>query len=829
MNQVLKVKLRFAGESNTQRPNGRNLRVHSETSIERINSICDDLNTVLRFYKNSPKFLKKILIDVNYNDIIAKSNRIQALLKPSGKKPNDIVVGARFSEAPEGEENHIITYYVDEETIEKTIENLNVVKRFLEDKLNGKATAKNFNEPKNKLNYEGYNLSKSRIRDIIVDCSVIESLSVPHISGAPDKDSFLVTFYKTELPIAKLFEKLKIDNLKYQYYFYGDDTISVSKGLYDFLESNVPYLISMVSSDFSKITLKDLHQEYGKEDIIIPDPINEPTIGVIDTLFDESVYFEKWVDNTDYLDEIEKLMDQGKERNHGTAISSIIVDGPRLNPWLDDGCGRFKVRHFGVCAEKISTVRLVKKIKEIVENNPDIHVWNLSLGTDDEVSKNFISYDAAVLDELQSQKNIIFVISGTNDNRDIKNGILKVGSPADSLNSIVVNSVRRDGTPASYSRKGNILSFFNKPDVCYYGGDFNERIKVYTSDGEIYEYGTSFAAPWISRKLCYLIDVVGLPREVAKALIIDSAAGWDYKRVTYKKKDLMGYGIVPIDIEKILSSESEEIKFVVYGTSQSYKTTNYAIPVPRDDENKYNDFGVDELVGGYFANMMATIKKGVSFPLFDSISSDVVSAVIDTKILDLSKTDKEIIRHAGVANNILSTLPTLEKASVDEILSFKREMKKPLDNFRIAIYGFSEKISSMPWDDDFKYDCLKLYDTEVVPRVNEINELSSETSVLKNFGKRVLEDEEARKRLGYFGAAGLSTTITTGTNIVSALEILENMIKMGSKIGLAATGITAFLKTADLLNKAHEDVKEKKKEMQKNVMYYYYKASDKIR
>ena len=57
MNQVLKVKLRFAGESNTQRPNGRNLRVHSETSIERINSICDDLNTVLRFYKNSPKFL----------------------------------------------------------------------------------------------------------------------------------------------------------------------------------------------------------------------------------------------------------------------------------------------------------------------------------------------------------------------------------------------------------------------------------------------------------------------------------------------------------------------------------------------------------------------------------------------------------------------------------------------------------------------------------------------------------------------------------------------------------------------------------------------------
>ncbi len=587
MNQLLQVKLRFSNESNSQRPNGRNLRANAETSMEKIDSICDDLRTVLRYYKNSPKFLENILVDVNYNDIIAKSNRIQALLKPPGKKTNDMVVGARFSDAPEGEENHIITYYLDEATIEMTIENLSVVKKFLHDKLNGKATAKNFNEPDNKLDYDGYKLAKSKIRDIIVDCSVIESLSVPHVSGAPDKDSFLVTFYKTELSVAKLLEKLKIDDVKHQYYFYGDDTISVTKSLYDFLESNVPYLISMVSSDFSKITLNEINKEPVKEKISIPDPQNEPTIGVIDTLFDENVYFGKWVENTDYLDEIEKIMERGKERNHGTAISSIIVDGPRLNPWLDDGCGRFKVRHFGVCAEKISTVKLVRKIKEIIANNSDIHVWNLSLGTDDEVSKNFISYDAAILDELQAQKNIIFVISGTNDNRSEKNGVLKVGSPADSLNSIVVNSVRRDGTPASYSRKGNILSFFNKPDVSYYGGDYNERIKVYTSNGETDEYGTSFAAPWISRKLSYLIDVVGLSREVAKALVIDSAAGWEYKLGNYRKKDIMGYGVVPIDIEKILSSESEEIKFIVYGTSQSYKTTNYAIPVPRDDDNKY--------------------------------------------------------------------------------------------------------------------------------------------------------------------------------------------------------------------------------------------------
>lgn len=241
----------------------------------------------------------------------------------------------------------------------------------------------------------------------------------------------------------------------------------------------------------------------------------------------------------------------------------------------------------------------------------------------------------------------------------------------------------------------------------------------------------------------------------------------------------------------------------------------------------YNDFGLEELTGGYFANLLGTIKHGTSFPLFDNISTNIVRAVINNEIIDFGKIDKEIIRHAGIANSILSTLPTLEKASVDEILDFKNEMRVPLDNFRKAIFDFSQKITSMPWDDDFQYECLKLYDTEVLPQINEINALSSETSVLKNFGSQILADEEERRKLGYVGA-GLITTITTGSNITGALGILEKLIQTGSKIGLTAASVTAFLKTVDLLNRANKDVKEKKNLIKNNVMYYYCKASKKI-
>ena len=81
---------------------------------------------------------------------------------------------------------------------------------------------------------------------------------------------------------------------------------------------------------------------------------------------------------------------------------------------------------------------------------------------------------------------------------------------------------------------------------------------------------------------------MGLSREVAKALIIDSAAGWEFKQTNYKYQNIIGYGIVPIKISSILESDNSEIKFVVQGIANTYYTSNYGIPIPKEDENKTN-------------------------------------------------------------------------------------------------------------------------------------------------------------------------------------------------------------------------------------------------
>ena len=586
MNNLLTIKMKFNGEKNLSKPGARNLNKSRKTESNIMKKLVEDLQNVLKYFDLNNKYIKDILIDVYYNDIISKSGRMNELLKISGDC-NDTIVGARFSDEVEGEENHIITHYVSKQVIDEAIQKLRIAISFLDNELGGTATSENF-DSEIPLNYSKYGLSKSKIRDIIIDCSVIKGFGVPTINPTNNNGQMIITFYQTELDIYKLLAELEIDGRSLYYSPAGKNSIAVSQETFNVLLKKVPYLISMAATDISKIEV-DKSYIKSKDEFNIPKPTNEPTIGVIDTLFDNSVYFCEWVDYHETLTPIEEMIKNSDHYIHGTSVSSIIVDGPTLNPWLDDGCGRFKVRHFGVCPGTISSSSLVRKIESIVVNNLDIHVWNLSLGTSEEVSKNFISYDGSALDELQQKYNIIFVVAGTNDNRSNPKEpkTIRVGAPADSINSIVVNSVKRDGTPASYSRDGKILSFFNKPDVSYYGGDFDERINVYSSEGLDGQFGTSYAAPWISRKMCYLIDVLGFSRELAKALLIDAAAGWEFKQTNYKLQNIIGYGIVPKKIDNIVNCDNSEIKFTLIDVSKTYKTSNYAIPVPRDEEKSF--------------------------------------------------------------------------------------------------------------------------------------------------------------------------------------------------------------------------------------------------
>lgn len=570
MNKVLTLKGKFEQRKRNNQPGAPNLPKNSTVDSHKLKSLIADLIEMQRYWKNRT-LLPKMLISAYYIKVAAKSNRIQGFFDYDNIDPSETIVGAKFND----DHCHIITYFVSPEAVSKSIDNAEKSLKILNAYFNGEVNDEIFNDKNifKSINFDKYEISKTKFQKFIVDSYYLNKFDV-ETANIPEQRSAIVTLYDTGESVITLLKRMGIK--VYNERLLDNGTVLLDKDSVALLMQRAPYLVSMATKDISELAASDFINLDNQVTATIPDPSTEPTIGVIDTLFDKNVYFHKWVSYSQLIDPNITVVPQ--DYSHGTEVSSIIVDGPSLNPTLDDGCGRFKVKHFGVATHrKFSSFSVIKAIQEAVTKNPEIHVWNLSLGSNAEVNRNFISAEGSALDKIQYEHNILFVIAGTN--KDEFDTIKRIGAPADSINSVVVNSVGKDKQPTKYSREGIVLSFFTKPDASYYGGDRKNPMRTVNSNGEAYVAGTSFSAPWIARKLAYMIEVLGLSREIAKALLIDSAIGWN-KEQSHKMLSLRGNGVVPVRIEDILSSDDDEIKFVIEGRSEMWDTYTYSLPVP---------------------------------------------------------------------------------------------------------------------------------------------------------------------------------------------------------------------------------------------------------
>lgn len=569
MNNVIELKgKRFVQES--KKGNGGGAAINSKVVVtnNHVKKLQSKLQSLREFWMNEDKPFSGILISVHYNKIVAKTNRISGLFK--GDQSNYAIVGAKFNTE---KTKHIITYFLEDADIEDSIKLLENVSKVLTIYFTDGISKEVFEQKIlfDRIDFKKYFLSKTLFRQIVADVSYIDDFEV-EMARKHDKES-IITLFDIGVDVKSVFNKIGIDILSSR--ILDNRTVYLDENQMNLLYEKAPYLVAMATENLSDLSPDDFIEEYESDITSIPNPGIEPTIGVIDTLFDKRVYFSKWVEYHDMVDD--NIPKGQNDYRHGTAVSSIIVDGPKMNPWLDDGCGRFKVRHFGVAAgAQFSSFTIIKLIKTIIESNKDIKVWNISLGSNQEINDNFISAEAAVLDQIQYENDVIFVVAGTNKSREDVN---KIGSPADSINSMVVNAVTKSGLSTKYSRKGLALSFFAKPDVSYYGGSEEQYIQVCEPLGATFVAGTSFAAPWIARKLAYLIDVLGLNREIAKALIIDAARGWN-DAPTPEEVALYGHGIVPIKITDIIQTPEDEIRFLVTDVSEKWNTYNYHFPIP---------------------------------------------------------------------------------------------------------------------------------------------------------------------------------------------------------------------------------------------------------
>ncbi|ABJ62349.1 S8 family peptidase [Leuconostoc mesenteroides] len=577
MNEILTLTgKRFEQRKSNGIPMGVNVPTGAIIKLIHIKNLYAELQKIQSFWNNE-HVINGALINVQYYKLVAKSNRASAFFKNGKHVPNETVVGARFNEQ---KNKHIITHFVSMDVLKKTIEKLNEVIKIFENEIAGESLSKEEFEDRSAfdtINFSQYTVKVTEFKHFLKDSCFIEKLfvdmQVNNISGTS-----IVTLYDVNLDLKNMLSKLGIHISSDR--IMNKTTVLLDEQYVKILFDKAPYLVSMAVKDINQMAPYKSMPLSNDGLFHLPSPKDEPTIGVLDTLFDPKVLFSEWVE---FHDEISDQISKNPiDYRHGTSVSSLIVAAPDLNPNLDDGCGHFKVRHFGVALAKgFNSFEIIRKISHILETNSDIKVWNLSLGSNDEIRDNFISAEGSILDELQYKYDVIFIIAGTNQ-VNVHKELQKIGAPADSLNSIVVNSVDFSKKSANYSRQGIVLSFFTKPDVSYYGGGNGDFIKVIEPLGLADVTGTSYAAPLISRKVAYLIHVMGLSREVAKALIIDSAIGWNQNK-SFNELALIGHGIVPISISEVLETPEDEIKFMISDVSEKYDSYNYNFPVPIKD------------------------------------------------------------------------------------------------------------------------------------------------------------------------------------------------------------------------------------------------------
>lgn len=217
---------------------------------------------------------------------------------------------------------------------------------------------------------------------------------------------------------------------------------------------------------------------------------------------------------------------------------------------------------------------------------------------------------------------------------------------------------------------------------------------------------------------------------------------------------------------------------------------------------------VDGCVSEYFGYLMKSVKT--SLPLFDEASNELMRTAVKSKIINLSESEKRKITHAGVSDNLLQRLPSFDVASVDEILDIRKELNHALVRFRSKVIAYSENIQVLPWDDDFEHECSTLYYQEIAPAVLEIDELTKENGFLKNLVGKVADDGKFLKSAG-----GLVIGVAAAGVIPSLAQAISTDTAM-----LAAGGAWATTKIAA----AYKEYQEKKREIAKKDLYFYYKA-----
>ena len=279
--------------------------------------------------------------------------------------------------------------------------------------------------------------------------------------------------------------------------------------------------------------------------------------------------------------------------DHGTGVCGIILHGNIAGksgaslpiPKVSINC--YRVLPLSNYNDN-ELYEVIDTIENIVPNERDTRLYNLSIGPVGAIVDDSISRFTYVLDRLTysvdpDEVNPLFSIAVGNDG-DLVYPLNRIQAPSDMVNGLGVGAYTFDNNGrkirAPYScigegREGGKI----KPDILDFGGNYDHPFIVASNNSKKVsgEMGTSFASPLAVHKIGSLMaQSQNISPHLGRALLIHTA---EYDK--NQTKQHQGFGFCQSDIDNILTCGDNDVTLIYSGSLMTSQTVKLPIFAPR--------------------------------------------------------------------------------------------------------------------------------------------------------------------------------------------------------------------------------------------------------
>jgi len=469
------------------------------------------------------------------------------------------------------------------------------------------------------------------------------------------------------------------------------------KGLKD-LVYNYPFVFEVSETD--DITGVDCETDKEGDveiEIIAPDK-DFPEVAIIDSgIMEGHKYIAPAIisaNSKSYILGDVSTADQVGNGGHGTRVAGAIlypygisnIERPYQLPCF--------IRNLRVLDHnnKLTHKLPAELMTQIVEDNPDCKIFNLSINSNAPSRLKHMSSWAATIDTLINKNKVLFLISAGNLSRDvirryISGGInypdylddqnCRIANPAQSSFAITVGSVNHhifddenfkslglEDEISPFSRIGSGIWGMIKPDVVEYGGGLAlskignvvsikdvlspELIRSTMHGGSAIGndiVGTSFSTPKVSYIVSQLLKLY--PDEdinLLRALVVQGARlpNIFFENPTVKSIKSFGYGIP--SLERVTKNTNQRVTFYNTGLIKAKKGHIYSLNIPEFLRSPVEEYDIlIEVTLSYTAKVRRTRQKIKSYlsSWLDWTSSKVGESFDDFKDYVLKEIEEE--------------------------------------------------------------------------------------------------------------------------------------------------------------------------------------------